>query len=95
MMSYCLSLLTLVIATHDGCLVKNNKARLLLYHESAPESSPKVEAPSRSVWIVDGMAVLQEMNPKYMAQSIVQLADKNLHQLLNVVALVVQLQDTL
>jgi len=31
---------------------------------------------------VDGMAVLQQMSPKYMPQNIAQL-DKNLHRLLN------------
>ena len=82
MMSYCLGPLPLAIASHDGCLV-NTKAKLLLYLESALEASPKVETPTGSVWIVDGMAVLQQMSPKYMPQNIGQLDDENLHQLLN------------
>jgi len=66
MMSHCLGPLSLAITTHDGCLVKTNKARLLLYLESAREALPKVETPNGSVWIVDGMAVLQQMRSKYM-----------------------------
>ena len=59
------------------------KAKLLHYLESSPDSSPVVETPMGSVWIVDGMAMLQQMSPKFMPDNMGQLSEKILRQLVN------------
>ena len=55
-------------------LVKTNKAKLLHALEDGPDTSPCVEIPLRSVWIIDGMAMLQQMSPKNMPHTMGQLA---------------------
>jgi len=81
MMTYSLSPYPPALATYEGCLVKTNKARLLHYLESVPESSPVVDPPKGGVWVVDGMAMLQQMSSKGMPASMGQLAEKILRQL--------------
>ena len=75
-LSYCLGQFPLSIATNEGCLVKTNKAKLLHALEDGPGTSPCVEIPLKSVWIIDGMAMLQQMSPKNMPHTMGQLAEK-------------------
>ncbi|XP_038063921.1 uncharacterized protein LOC119734467 [Patiria miniata] len=83
MMSYCLGPLPLSLATHEGCLVKTNKAKLLHYLESAPKETPVVSETPGCVWIIDGLAMLQKMSPKHMPVTMGDLASKMLSQLVN------------
>ena len=80
-LSYCSGQFPLSLAKNEGCLVKTNKAKLLHALEDGPDTSLCVEIPSRSVWIIDGMAMLQQMSPKNMPHTMGQLADKVLKQL--------------
>ena len=75
-LSYCLGQFPLSIATNDGCLVKTNKVKLLHALEDGPDTSPCVEIPLRSVWIIDRMAMFQQMNPKNMPHTMGQLPEK-------------------
>ena len=81
MLSYCFGQFPLSVATCEGCLIKTNKAKLLHVLEAGPDVSPVVEIPRGSVWIIDGMAMLQQMSPKNMPQNMCQLAEKILKQL--------------
>ncbi|XP_030848031.1 uncharacterized protein LOC115918836 [Strongylocentrotus purpuratus] len=76
MLSYSLSTYPPAICKEDGCLVKNNKAALLHQLENLPESSPTVDRLLESVWIVDGMALLQGLIPSRMPATMGQLAKK-------------------
>ncbi|KAJ8021224.1 hypothetical protein HOLleu_38360 [Holothuria leucospilota] len=60
MLTYSLGPLPLALANHDGSLVKTNKAALMHSLESAITLAPVIESiPRGSVWICDGMAMLQ------------------------------------
>lgn len=55
----------LPIANEDGGLNKTNKASLLKFIESITEPSPIItQIPQKSVWVLDGMALIQEISPK-------------------------------
>ena len=56
-------------------------AKLLHALEDGPDTSPCVKIPLRSVWIIDGMAMLQQMSPKNLPHTMGQLAKKVLKQL--------------
>ncbi|XP_071812536.1 uncharacterized protein [Apostichopus japonicus] len=81
MLTFSLSLYPPALAKLNGCLVKTNKASLLHHLEKSPEASPTVELPKECVWIVDGMAKLQQLNSKTMPDTIGQLAKKILRDL--------------
>ena len=76
MLSHSLSPCPPAICKQDGCLVKNNKAALLHQLENLPESSPTLDPPQESVWIIDGMALLQCLIPSKMPATMGQLAKK-------------------
>ena len=66
-LSHSLNQFPLSLATSEGGLVKTNKSKLLHVLEDAPDISPHVEVPKESVWIVDGMAMLQQISPQKYA----------------------------
>ncbi|CAB4024926.1 Hypothetical predicted protein [Paramuricea clavata] len=71
---YCLNQFPLSLATSEGCHVKTNNTILLHVLQTAPDIS-HVEVPNGSVWIVDGMVMLQQISSKNMPQNIGLLAE--------------------
>ena len=59
-LEYNLGPIPLVLGTPGGCLAKANKAKILALLES--DVAPADTVLSDSVWIVDGMAVLQAIS---------------------------------
>ena len=62
LLSYSLGPLPLPLASAHGGLVKTNKANLLHALESQPETDASVSIPDGAVFIVDGMALIQQLN---------------------------------
>ena len=62
LLTFSLESLPLSLATAHGCLVKTNKSNLLHALECQPEEKPAVDTPAGSVYIVDGMALIQQVN---------------------------------
>ncbi|KAJ8048475.1 hypothetical protein HOLleu_00804 [Holothuria leucospilota] len=82
MMKYSLGPLPLSLATCQGSLVKSNKAKLMNFFEGGPEVPPHIEAPpNESVWIIDGMALLQQIKCSGITFGV--LADQILRMLLS------------
>eukprot|EP00057_Strongylocentrotus_purpuratus_P021683 XP_011676157.1 PREDICTED: uncharacterized protein LOC105444073 [Strongylocentrotus purpuratus] len=82
MMTYNLGPLPLALATIDGSLTKTTKASLLHAIESSVEPAPVVEGiPLNSVWIVDGMAMLQEIPQKAVPGTFGELSECVIQQL--------------
>ncbi|KAJ8033832.1 hypothetical protein HOLleu_24196 [Holothuria leucospilota] len=81
-MKYSLGPLPVSLATCQGSLVKSNKTKLMNFLESGFEVPPHIEAPpNESVWIIDGMALLQQI--KYRGVTLTGLlADHLLRTLL-------------
>ncbi|KAJ8023132.1 hypothetical protein HOLleu_38227 [Holothuria leucospilota] len=92
MFTYCLSPMPLPFATPEGTLVKTNKALLMHCLESTPEQSPLVDKiPPGSVWVIDGMAMLQQLNSQTAPSTFYQLA---LHILQKLVSKAIHYQST-
>lgn len=85
-MSYCLGPLPLPLATAQGTLVKTNKATIMHHLEAEVHDTATVETiPAGSVWLIDGMAMLQQLHSpsaprtflhlaKYLLQILIKLA---------------------
>ena len=84
MLTYNLGPLPLSLATFNGCLNKTTKASLMHYIESIVDPSPVMDSvPKGSVWLVDGMAMLQELPQRSIPSTFGLLADHLLRQLVN------------
>ncbi|XP_041466296.1 uncharacterized protein LOC121416845 [Lytechinus variegatus] len=82
MMTYNLGPLPLALATVDGSLTKTTKASLLHAIESSVEPAPLVEGiPLNSVWVIDGMAMLQEIPQKAVPSTFGELSRYVIQQL--------------
>ena len=83
MVTYNLGPLPLSLAHQDGSMSKTNKASLLHYIESQVQPSPLTEIPPGSTWIVDAMAMLQELRQSSIPPTFGQLADQVLKQVVD------------
>ncbi|PIK41754.1 hypothetical protein BSL78_21395 [Apostichopus japonicus] len=61
MLQYCLGPLPLSLSTHDGTLVKHPKAKLMHHLESCTQDPYLSSIPQDCTWIVDAMAMLQQL----------------------------------
>lgn len=67
-LSHSLNSVPLPLANDSGGINKTNKASLMRHLESTTVSSSLVQSiPKHSTWIVDGMALIQELNQKMIA----------------------------
>ena len=82
MLSYNLGPVPLSLAYFNGSLNKTTTASFMLYVESLVEPSPIMDSvPNGSVWVVDGMAMLQELPQRNVPTTLGLLADQLLRQL--------------
>ena len=83
MLTFNLGPLPLSLAHQDGSMSKTTKASLLHYIESQVQPVPLTEIPPGSTWIVDAMAMLQELRPSSIPPTFGQLADQVLKQVVD------------
>ena len=83
MLTFNLGPLPLSLAHQDGSLNKTTKSSLLHYIESQVQPTPVTEIPPGSIWIIDAMAMLQELRQTSLPATFGQLADHVLKQLVD------------
>ncbi|KAJ8050587.1 Vesicular integral-membrane protein VIP36 [Holothuria leucospilota] len=88
LMQYCLGPLPLPLASEQGTLVKTNKSTLMHHLESSVENCVTIDnIPPGSIWIIDGMAMLQQLHIPSLPVTFSQVAE---HLLQKIVKLAVR-----
>ena len=82
-LSYSLGPVPLPIARESGHLYKNSKSDLMHYVEELAGVAPITQIPKQSIWVVDGMGVLQSLRPRERPKTWGLLADSLLMKLVS------------